>query len=256
MYEKGPHISYGNCGMPYHIGGEVEKRDQLVAATPESFKERDVIVKTRHEVVGVDPDGKTVSVKNLEDGNTFEASYDHLVLSPGATPGSSLPLRMSLRHSSSMPLHHLDAIKSYIEENDIEHVVVVGAGYISLEMVENLVQRGIHITLVHRSRNIYKHLESDMNDFFQEELDRHGVEVKLEAEIEKVEGDTATLTTGEEIFAPMIIAGTGITPSTGFLEDSGITLNDSGHICTDDAAGRIKIVSMRSETQSKHSISM
>ncbi|GAA3732504.1 CoA-disulfide reductase [Salinicoccus jeotgali] len=234
IYEKGPHISYGNCGMPYHVGGEVERRDQLIAATPESFKERDVIVKTRHEVVGVDSDAKTVDVKNLEDGNVFKAPYDHLVLSPGASPRIIPALENVPQAFVLHALHHMDAIKSYIEEHDIDHVVVVGAGYISLEMVENLVQRGIHVTLVHRSKNIYKPLESDMSDFFLEELHRHGVEVKLEAEIEKVEGGTAALSTGEEISAPMIIAGIGINPSTGFLEDSGITLNDSGHICTDD----------------------
>ncbi|MFA7744223.1 CoA-disulfide reductase [Salinicoccus roseus] len=233
IYEKGRDISYGNCGLPYHIGGEVEERDQLVAATPESFAERDVTVEIFHEVTAVDPDNRTVQVKDIRNDRTFDAAYDYLILSPGGSP-RLIPALLDVPQAFVLhSLEHLDEIKAHIEEKNITRAVVVGAGYIGLEMAENLVHRGIEVTLVHRDTEIYRPLESDMSDFFMEELKSRGVDVKLDTEIVEVSGDTATLSNGEEIEAPMIIAGIGITPRTDFLEGSGIILNDEGYICTD-----------------------
>ena len=233
IYEKGRDISYGNCGLPYHIGGEVEERDQLVAATPESFGERNITVETHHQVMGVDTEKKTVQVKDIRNDRTFDAGYDHLVLSPGSAP-RLVPALLDVPQAFVLhSLEDLDGIMGHIEEKRITRAVVVGAGYIGLEMTENLVHRGIEVTLIHRDSEVYRPLESDMSDFFLEELKSRGVEVKLDTEIVEVVGDTATLSNGEEIEAPMIIAGIGITPRTDFLEGSGITLNEEGYICTD-----------------------
>ncbi|WP_031547750.1 CoA-disulfide reductase [Salinicoccus luteus] len=233
IYEKGRDISYGNCGLPYHIGGEVEERDQLVAATPESFGERNITVETHHQVMGVDTENRTVQVKDIRNDRTFDAEYDYLVLSPGSAP-RLVPALLDVPQAFVLhSLEDLDGIIGHIEEKRITRAVVVGAGYIGLEMTENLVHRGIDVTLIHRDSEIYRPLESDMSDFFLEELKSRGVEVKLDTEIVEVDGGTATLSNGEEIEAPMIIAGIGITPRTDFLEGSGITLNEEGYICTD-----------------------
>ncbi|MFC3420160.1 CoA-disulfide reductase [Salinicoccus hispanicus] len=233
IYEKGRDISYGNCGLPYHIGGEVAERDQLIAATPESFLERDIIVKTHHQVIGVDAGSKTIQVKDVLNGGTFEAEYDYLVLSPGGAP-RTIPTLLDVPQAFVLhSLEHLDEIKAHIENKNIERAVVVGGGYIGLEMVENLVRRGIRVTLVHRAENLYHPLESDMSGFIADELEAKGVDVKLNAEILDVDGDIATLSTGEEIDAPMIVAGIGITPRTDFLKDSDVAMNDAGYVCVD-----------------------
>ncbi|MCG1010060.1 CoA-disulfide reductase [Salinicoccus sp. ID82-1] len=233
IYEMGRDISYGNCGLPYHIGGEVAERDQLIAATPESFLERDIIVNTHHEVMGVDAGRNTVQVKDILNDRTFDAEYDHLILSPGSAP-RIIPALFDVPQAFVLhSLEHLDEIKAHIENEGIERAVVVGGGYIGLEMAENLVHRGIKVTLVHRSEEVYPPLERDMSGFIVDELKAQGVDVKLNAEIMEVDGDTATLTTGEEIDAPMIIAGIGITPRTDFLKDSDIATNDLGYICVD-----------------------
>lgn len=233
IYEKGRDISYGNCGLPYHIGGEVRERDQLIAATPESFLERDIVVRTYHQVTGVDAGMKTVQVWDILNDRTFDAEYDYLILSPGGAP-RTIPALLDVPQAFVLhSLEHLDEIKAHMESRTIERAVVVGGGYIGLEMVENLVHLGIEVTLVHRSENLYHPLESDMSGFIIDELEAKGVDVKLNAEIVDVDGNTATLSTGEEIDAPMIIAGIGITPRTDFLKNSDVAMNDAGYICVD-----------------------
>ncbi|MBY8910165.1 FAD-dependent oxidoreductase, partial [Salinicoccus roseus] len=124
IYEKGRDISYGNCGLPYHIGGEVEERDQLVAATPESFAERDVTVEIFHEVTAVDPDNRTVQVKDIRNDRTFDAAYDYLILSPGGSP-RLIPALLDVPQAFVLhSLEHLDEIKAHIEEKNITRAVV------------------------------------------------------------------------------------------------------------------------------------
>ncbi|GAB3064575.1 CoA-disulfide reductase [Salinicoccus sesuvii] len=233
IYEKGRDISYGNCGLPYHIGGEVKERDQLIAATPESFMERDIVVRTYHQVTGIDADKKKVQVKDILNDRTFDAEYDYLILSPGGAP-RTIPALLDVPQAFVLhTLENLDEIKAHMHNKTIKHAVVVGGGYIGLEMVENLVHRDIDVTLVHRSENLYHPLEPDMSAFIVDELAAKGIDVKLNAEIVEVVGDTVTLSTGEEIDAQMIIAGIGITPRTDFLRNSNVVLNEAGYICVD-----------------------
>lgn len=233
IYEKGRDISFGNCGLPYNIGGEVSDRDKLVAATPESMAERNIVVKTHHKVLSVDSDGKKVTVKDLSTDREFEAGYDYLVLSPGGAP-RTMPALLDVPQAFVLhTLEDLDDIKAHIKENDVNKAVVLGAGYIGLELIENFVRRGMDVTFIHRSEEIYRPLEDDLGDFFVEEMERQGVEVKLNTEILEVDGNVATLNNGEEIDAPMIVAGIGVVPRTEFLKGSGIAMNDAGFICTD-----------------------
>ncbi len=237
IYEKGRDISFGNCGLPYNIGGEVSDRDKLVAATPESMAERDIVVKTHHEVTGVNSDGKTLTVKDHQSGWEFEAAYDYLVLSPGGAP-RTIPSLLDVPQAFVLHnLEDLDDIQAHIQTHDVDKVVVIGGGYIGLELIENFVRRGMDVTFIHRSDAVYRPLEADMGDFFIDEMKRQGVDVRLNTEILEIDGNTAILSNGEKIEAPMIVAGIGIVPRTDFLSDSGVTLNDAGFICA-DAYGR------------------
>ncbi|MGO1922323.1 MAG: CoA-disulfide reductase [Jeotgalicoccus sp.] len=226
IYERYRDISYGSCGMPYYIGGEVKKWDSLVNMTPEKFKDKDIFVKTEHEVIAVNPEGNTITVLDKVNNKEIIDSYDYLILSPGGSPKMLTSVKDSEQVFSLHKLEDLDYIMSHIEDKKIKEAVLVGSGYIGLEVTENLTQKGIHVTILQHDERIYKNIEADMNGVLYEAMTEHGVTLKLNTEIDSVDGNKATLTNGETIDAPLIITGVGITPNTEFLTSSNVTLND------------------------------
>ena len=226
IYERYRDVSYGSCGMPYYIGGEVEKRDSLVNMTPEKFKDKNIFVKTEHEVTAVNSEDNTVTVLDKLNNQEFTDSYDYLILSPGGSPKKLPSVNDSKQVFSLHKLEDLDYIMSFIEDNKIKEAVLVGSGYIGLEVTENLTQKGIQVTILQHDEQIYKNIEADMNGVLYEAMTEHGVTLKLNTEIDYVEGEKAVLTNGETIDAPLIITGVGITPNTVFLNSSNVTLND------------------------------
>lgn len=226
IYERYHDISYGSCGMPYYIGGEVKKWDSLVNMTPEKFKEKDVFVKTGHEVIAVNSENNSITVLDKVNNKELTDSYDYLILSPGGSPKKLPSVKDSEQVFSLHKLEDLDYIMSYIENNKIKEAVLVGSGYIGLEVTENLIKKGIHVTLLQHDERIYKNIEADMNGVLYEAMTEHGVTLKLNTEIDSVDKDKATLTNGEIIDAPLIISGVGITPNTAFLDESNVTLSD------------------------------
>src|SRR5699024_4509043 len=179
IYEKGRDTSCGNGGLPYNIGGEVSDRDKLIAATPESMAERDITVKTHHEVLRVDSGAKKVTVKDSSGDREVEDEYDYLILSPGGAP-KTLPALLNV--PQAFVLHNLgdlDDIKAHIDWHDVDNVMLNEAVYIGLELIENFVRRGMVVTLSRRSEEVYRPLEDDMGDYFIEELERQGVDLRL-----------------------------------------------------------------------------
>lgn len=229
VYEKGPNISFANCGLPYYLSREVTKREHLIERTPEDMLKRDIVAHTLSEVISVNTEEKFITVSDRQTGQTENVSYDKLVLSPGATSRMLEPLKNVKQAFVLQHLHHLDAIEDYIARHNTKEVVIIGGGYIGLEVVENFTKRGFKVTMLQHTDEIYGALESDMKDFMYEALEENNVELKLNAEITKVNGDTATLATGEEIYAPLIIVSVGIIPSTEFLKDSNVQL-EKGYI--------------------------
>lgn len=212
--------------MPYHISGEVAERDSLVNMTPEKFKQRNVDVLTNHEVIAVNSNANTVTIHDKKHDRTFGDSYDFLVLSPGGSP-KKLPAIEGARQSFSLhKLEDLDYMMAYIEKNKVKEAVLVGSGYIGLEVTENLTKRGIHVTILQHDERIYKNIEADMNGVLYEAMAEQGVTLKLNTEIESVEGNTVVLSNGETIDASLIITGVGISPNTAFLNQSGLKLKD------------------------------
>lgn len=171
IFEKDRDMSFANCALPYYIGEIVNERDNVLAYTPETFyQKKQIKVKTYHEVIEINDDKQTVTVCNRQSGETFEESYDTLILSPGADANSlgfESDIAFTLRN-----FEDTEAIDQFISETDAKHALVVGAGYISLEVLENLHERGLNVTLIHRSNHINKLMDQDMNQPIIDELEK------------------------------------------------------------------------------------
>lgn len=226
IYERFRDISYGSCGMPYYMGGKVEKWTSLVNMTPEKFREKNISVKTDHEITAVNSTENTVTVLDKVSNTVSTESYDYLILSPGASPKKLPSVEDADQVFSLHKLQDLDYIMSYIEDNNVKEAVLIGSGYIGLEVTENLTQKDIHVTLLQHDERIYKNIEADMNGVLYEAITEHGVTLKLNTEISHVDGRQAVLTNGETIDAGLIITGVGILPNTEFLHGSNIILKD------------------------------
>lgn len=230
IYEKDRDISFANCGLPYHIGGEVDSRRKLIAATPESFNDKDVSVFTYHEVIHVNTGENFVTVKNLTTGEEFNDTYDYLILSPGGRARVAEGLEGVDEAFSLHNIEDMDKIMDFIDENKIQEAVVVGTGFIGMEMAENLRMRDIGVTIVHRNENIYGHIEADIVAVLHQEMEKNGIDLKLNAEVQRYEDGHVFLTNNEKVKAPLIIQGIGLNPNTEFLRDSGIEMSEHGMI--------------------------
>lgn len=191
VFERGPHVSFANCGLPYYVGGVISAREKLLLHTPKSLHQRfNITVNTLHEVVAINRDRKVVTVANLEDGIAYEESYDKLVLAVGAKPilpnlpGINLPGIFELR---TVP--DADAIKNWIATHDVKRAVVVGAGFIGIEIVENLLELGLKVTLVEKARQVLPPFDAEMTAAIQTELQARGVETILGDGIASFHGD-------------------------------------------------------------------
>ena len=175
MFERGPFVSFANCGLPYHIGGDIEDRSKLLLQTPESFLARfNVDVRVMNEVTGINRSEKTVTIRNLLDQSEYTESYDFLLLSPGAgpivppIPGLQNPLTHTLRNIPDM-----DKILQSIAINKPEHATVVGGGFIGLEMMEAFHQLGIKTTLVEMADQVMTPVDKEMAGFAHAEIAQH-----------------------------------------------------------------------------------
>lgn len=241
MLEKGPYISFANCGLPYYVGGEIGDRSALLLQTPESFKARfNVEVRVHHEVMGIDRAAKQVQVRNRQTGETYVETYTALVLSPGATPirpplpGIGLPNIYTVR---SVP--DSDAIRSFVDTTGAGRAVVIGAGFIGLEMVENLHRLGLQVTLVEKADQVLPPLDPEMAVFVSIPLQQMGVEVILGDGIAGfAEGNgratAVQLESGRTVEADLFILGIGVRPDTRLAREAGLKIGASGGIAVNE----------------------
>ena len=235
VFEKGDHVSFANCGLPYFVGGVIESRDDLLLQTPESLRARfDLDVRTAHEVVRIDRHRSQVAARDLITGEITRESYDALVLAPGARAVEPLV-------GGGVPMHTLrtiddiDAITLVLSDATPEtRVVVAGAGFIGLEAVENLVRRGVTVTLVQRGDQPLSPLDPEMAGPVLEALELHGVDVHLNTEIAEVRADAVTLTDGTELAANLLIDARGVRPETRLAAEAGLAIGASGGIAVDE----------------------
>jgi NADPH-dependent 2,4-dienoyl-CoA reductase/sulfur reductase-like enzyme/peroxiredoxin family protein/rhodanese-related sulfurtransferase/TusA-related sulfurtransferase len=247
IYERGEYISYANCGLPYYIGGAIAERDRLFVQTPESFSRLlNVTVKVRHEVTAVNRDRKTLTVRNLTTGEISEEGYDKLVLSPGAEPlKPPIPGIDSERIFTLRNVPDTDRIKAFVEEKQPRRAVIIGAGFIGLEMAENLHDRGIFVTIIEAADQVMNILDYEMAAEVHQHLKVKGVEFYLKDGVssfsDKEESTLITLQSGRMIEADMIILSIGVRPDVKLAADAGLEIGRTGgikineHLQTNDA---------------------
>ncbi|WP_039977758.1 FAD-dependent oxidoreductase [Vibrio jasicida] len=259
MFERGPFVSFANCGLPYHIGGDIKERSKLLLQTPESFLARfNVDVRVMNEVVSINRQDKTVTVNNLLDGSEYQESYDFLLLSPGAgpvvppIPGIDNPLTHSLRNIPDM-----DRIIKTIETNKVEHATVVGGGFIGLEMMEAFHQLGVKTTLVEMADQVMTPVDREMAGFAHAEIREKGIDLRLGVALSSVEyivnqsvanneaGEddthqhlqgklTLSLNNGDQLDTDILIMAIGVRPETKLAQEAGLQIGALGGIYTNE----------------------
>ena len=240
VFERSGYISYANCGLPYYIGGVIEDPEDLTLQTPESFFSRFRIhMKVHHEVTAIHPDSKTVSVKNLETGEIFEESYDKLLLSPGAKPvWPNLPGMNSDKLFTLRTVEDTFRIKEFVDQQKPKSAVMVGGGFIGLEVAENLRELGLDVTIVQRPKQLMNPFDADMASFIHSEVRKHGVKLALgysvEGFAEKDNGVEVLLKDQPSIHADMVVLAIGVTPESSLAKDAGLALGMKGSILVND----------------------
>jgi len=241
ILERGPYISFANCGLPYHIGEVIEDRDKLLVVTPEKLKAMmNIDSRIRNEVTGIDRAKKIVTVKNLETGETYEEGYDKLVLSPGAAPivpplpGVDLPGVFTLRN-----LPDMDRIKAFVDEKKPARAVVVGGGFIGLEIAENLVDRGVQVTLIEMLDQVMAPIDYEMAALVHQHLTFKRIRLALGDGLKAIStGDAGwldvELSSGRKVDAEMAILSIGVRPENQLAKDAGLELGVRGTIVTNE----------------------
>jgi len=240
VFERSGYISYANCGLPYYIGGVIEDPEDLTLQTPESFFSRFRIhMKVRHEVTAIHPHQKTVSVKNLETGEEFEEHYDKLLLSPGAKPlRPDLPGMDSGKLFTLRTVEDTFRIKEFVDQEKPRSAVMVGGGFIGLEVAENLRHLGLDVTIVQRPRQLMNPFDADMASFIHSEVRKHGVKLALGCSVEgfaeKDGGVDVLLKDRDAIHGDMVVLAMGVTPESALARDAGLALGMKGSILVND----------------------
>ncbi|NVN98074.1 MAG: FAD-dependent oxidoreductase [Geobacteraceae bacterium] len=241
VLERGEYVSYANCGLPYYVGDVITKRDALLLQTPASFKKRfNVEVRINSEVTSADPEAKSVRIRDTKTGKVYEEGFDKLLLAPGGSP-----VKPAIPGSDHPAIHTLwtipdtDSLRTLVDGGAIRSALVVGAGFIGLEMAENLHARGIHVTVVEMADQALSVIDYEMAAIVHNELRMKGIELRLKDGITSFTnsengGVTAQLTSGSSLAADLVLLSIGVKPNTEFLQDSGIALGRRGHILVDD----------------------
>jgi NADPH-dependent 2,4-dienoyl-CoA reductase/sulfur reductase-like enzyme/rhodanese-related sulfurtransferase len=235
VFERGPDVSFANCGLPYYIGGEIQQREKLLVVTPQRLRERYRLdVRTRSSVEAIDRAAHKVRVCDLESGREYEEAYDKLILAPGAAPirpnlpGVDLPGVHTLRN-----LQDTDRIKQ-IADGGAKRAVIIGAGFIGLELVENFVRRGIATTVVELQRQVLPPLDAEMTTPIVQQLRENGARLLLgnsaEAFAQAADGIEIRLKSGERITADLVVLGVGVRPENRLAVEAGLEVGSRGGI--------------------------
>lgn len=240
LFERGKYVSYANCGLPYYIGDTINNREKLFVQTAKGFTDRFRIdIRTEQEVTAIRPDKKEVEIKNLSTGETYTETYDELVLSPGAEP-----LRPGIEGIGSKKIFTLrnvpdtDTIKNYVNTENPKRAIVVGGGFIGLEMAENLHDLGIQVDVVEMANQVMAPLDFSMAAIVHRQLTDKGVGLHLEDGVSRFEekdgGVTVHLRSGKQIATDMVLLSIGVRPETKLAKDAGLAIGERGGIAVND----------------------
>ncbi|MBL5981118.1 FAD-dependent pyridine nucleotide-disulfide oxidoreductase [Petrotoga sp. 9T1HF07.CasAA.8.2] len=236
MFERGPHVSFSNCALPFHLSGMVENSDDLVLMTPEQFKKQyNIEARVNSEVIKIIRDQKKVIVRNTKTGEEYEEHYDKLVLSPGAKPVLPKSIEGIDRANVFTVRNVVDIvkIKDYIEKNNIKDVAVVGGGYIGVEVAENLKLAGYNVNLIEALDQVMQTFDYDMVQILHKELYDNGVNLILSDSVTKIFDDYVELKSGKKVNARAVIMAVGVCPETSLAKDAGLEIGETGGIKVD-----------------------
>lgn len=239
LVERGEHISFANCGLPYYIGDTIKDRNKLLVQTVKGMSDRFKIdIRNLCEVINIDPDNKTVTIKNLQTGESYEETYDKLLLSPGAKP--IVPDSPGLKENESLftlrNISDTDRIREAIQKHNPQKAVIVGGGFIGIEMAENLVARGIDVTLVEMAKQVMPPLDFEMASILHTHLRDKGVRLILENGLQAFadRGKRVILSDGTVISTDMTILSIGVRPENELAKQAGLQLGERGGIVVNE----------------------
>lgn len=235
MFERGPHVSFSNCALPYHLSGQIEKSETLVLMNPDVFrKQYKIEARVRTEVIKVNKAEKTVTVKNLETDETYDESYDKLVLSPGANPIMPPLDGINSEHVFSVRnVVDIEKLNSFVSKEVVKDVVVIGGGFIGIEVAENLVHAGKNVTLVEAQNQVMAPFDYDMVQILHKEMIDKGMHLVLSDGIESVKKEEIVLQSGKTIKAQAVVMAIGVRPETTLAKEAGLEIGVTGGIKVD-----------------------
>lgn len=237
IMERGDYISYANCGLPYHVGGVIPSRDALLVQTPEAMKKKfNIDVRIRNEVLSIDRNKKVVLVKKLESGETYEESYDTLVIATGSSPlRPPIPGIESSRVQTVWTVNDTDRIRLAVMEQHAKTAAVIGGGFIGLEMAENLRHAGLSVSLIEAADQVMAPLDPEMAAMLHENIRANGVDLYLGDGVAAFEENehsiTIALSSGKKVDVEIVILAIGVRPNSQLAKEAGLSLNERGGIC-------------------------
>ncbi|PXV93267.1 NADPH-dependent 2,4-dienoyl-CoA reductase/sulfur reductase-like enzyme [Lachnotalea glycerini] len=235
MFEKGPHVSFSNCSLPYHLSGIVKAPEHLVLMNPELFlKQYKIEARVNSEVINIDRENKKVSVRDVITGEEYTENYDKLILSPGAQP--ILPHIFGIEKVNVFTVRNvvdIDQLNQFIKSDYSKNVAVIGGGYIGVEVAENLKKAGCHVTLIEAMNQILRPFDYDMVQIFHKELIDKQVDLILEDKVESFKENKVVLASGKEISADAVVMAIGVSPETYLAKQAGLEIGETGAIRVD-----------------------
>lgn len=240
LIDRGPYVSFANCGLPYYVGNVIEQESKLLLASPELFRTRFAIeVRTQHEVLSIERTAKTITVRDLATGHEYSEAYDVLVLSPGASP--LVPEWPGVREQGVFTLRNVPdsrAMRTWIDEQKPASAVVVGGGFIGLEMAENLVHRGLAVTVVEAAPQLLPPFDREVAEYARERLVERGVSLVLGDPVTSIRRVDEQLVvhsqSGRELASGMVVLAIGVRPEVGLARAAGLQLGQRGGISVDE----------------------
>lgn len=235
MFEKGPHVSFSNCALPYHLSGVIDSPNRLVLMSPEKFiSQYNIKARVNNEVISINRKNKTVDVKDLMSGEVYKESYDKLILSPGAHPiVPNIPGIEKVNVFTIRNVVDIDKLNRYLKEINSNDVAVIGGGYIGVEAAENLRKAEFNVSLIEATKQILKPFDYDIVQILHKEIYDNGVNLIVGDKVERFEEDTIVLSSGKKVNASAVVMAIGVAPEVTLAKDAGIELGETGAIKVD-----------------------
>lgn len=235
MFERGPHVSFSNCSLPYHLSGIIKDPDDLVLMNPKLFlKQYNIDARINSEVIAINRENKSVTVRKVDTGEEYTESYDKLILSPGASPiVPKLPGLDKVNIFTVRNVVDIDKLNKFINNIETKDVTVIGGGYIGVEVAENLRMGGYNVSLVEATNQILRPFDYDMVQIFHKELLDHGIDLILGDKVESFEDDKVVLASGKILDAKAVVMAIGVFPETSLAKESGLEIGETGAIKVD-----------------------